>query len=374
MAKLFENTLSDQEKAKKIVQALISDTDDSWNSISYLDRFNLFYLSPATSLSKQIRFAFQDELIAMKETLTKDASEPNKNKLARIICLLPYANIKPLSKYKIPTLIQSIQSSNQWKLVEFKVEAIELTPQHGFERLVINDYDRIFAYGLTPTSNTEEELDKHLIFMNPKYPAQQGYLNQIFFNYQSSSWAYSQWKNRISSWILEAKHKVKIYSADYANGITDEVKKDSTIKDKVSDTFKYPEIETNNPRNESLNNNWLTDFLKKIYIANILDDLFNGLIVYPCHYLVIPVCREILQHKFELTLVCMMTMIFVMMPGLIMTAAGVTVTTLAVAYFATKLIEPLKIILNLNEKNPANCHTVDNNEQDEWNNKFALVL
>ena len=90
------------------------------------------------------------------------------------------------------------------------------------------------------------------------------------------------------------------------------------------------------------------------------------LLVMPCHYLVIPVCRAILQHKTEAVMISLLAMVFSTLPFLLSSPIGIFIISAASLYLAYKLIEPIRKALG--KKDPIEtleCHKPDAIELQE---------
>ena len=92
---------------------------------------------------------------------------------------------------KIPRKIK-----NQYVLVDYKIEAIELTPQSP----ISTDEERVFAYGLTPHKN--KNANRILVFCGTTLPTGQGLSTQQYMNmhpYSSVGEIYD-WEN-VKQWL-----------------------------------------------------------------------------------------------------------------------------------------------------------------------------
>lgn len=55
-------------------------------------------------------------------------------------------------------------------------------------------------------------------------------------------------------------------------------------------------------------------------------------------------------------------MVFLMLPGLIMTDIGTFLAVFTALYFAAQLVQPFKVVLGWNERTEAECHKSDPQE------------
>ncbi len=376
--------------------------------------------------------------------------------LSNCLSLLPYADIKPGQIYKIPEWDETAQ---KWNLIDYQVSAIELTPTWGFERLVLGENGRVFAYGLIPKLRSGQNLKSmpktHLIFMGTTYPVGQGFYAQILSNLEAFSTPgyrlYQQGKGRITAFLDQAKKDCQEQAAQFNL-------EDQNIKARVHgislggstgffaalDPVNAPKISRVDAYNPpglceipyltSYQNQWqnLGDSKPEVYIQiqakdpissvigswligwNIiqvnpspedatklctlahavsytncqntqfykLSDhqvqeenkkrwLFNltiyimlrgflFMLVLPFYYLILPMISSILNHKLEASILVGVTLTFMMMPGLITGAMGISILALVGAYFAYKLLEPLSVLIGWHDKHKIPlCHQPD---------------
>jgi hypothetical protein len=413
MQGLYDSNSDNNEKARKLVKALIYQEQGAFNELKTYEIFSALFLKTNKSLLRGMRHAFRDEFKELCETLNKkdsNLSEAQKNSLLnKHLCLLPLSSIKPGHDiYDIPEY-NSI--SDKWELVSYSVSAIELTPTSGFRALTLTDSDRQFAYALNPIekSKTNFKPQPHLIFMDPQYPTNQAYFTKLFRYVQSITGIYNQGKDKlINKWLKDSTKLAGTKARLHGMGVTGSDAYMTTFDEenanyisrvdvygarRLCDTLftnyqnkwqniqEKPEIHVQLAKNHyNLGNmleNWHvsdasdrniteTEYYKgfwyNLVVGKILGNILNGLLALPCHYLIIPLCRTVLNHKMELALMSALIMIFMMLPGLVMTASGVAVTVFAAAYFEYKLIEPMRILLNLNEKSEPLCHEPDTHD------------
>ncbi len=170
----------------------------------------LVYRDPV--LLKELRFAFQQgfELLftqLQEQKLNAEQHEQVQLHLSNCLSLLPYSDLTPYESIKIPQNI-----NNEWVLVEYQVTPIELTPTTGFKSYFIQDWDRVFAYGLEPMSHLDAQ--PHLIFMGTTYPAGQGFVPQIKTDLKGFETVgkslYESGEDRIKQWLLKQNDKVHV--------------------------------------------------------------------------------------------------------------------------------------------------------------------
>lgn len=406
MRSLYEDN-TEIQIATNFIDALVSDAKEDWDKLRTLEKFKLFFANPDENILRAMRKVLQDKLRGFGQEFKSD-SVGERSKLNKYLSLLTLANIRPGSRYYIPIWDAS---RTAWNLVEYKVELIELTPTAGLKALIIADKDRFFAYGLVPIENTDRKNispPAHLIFMNAPYPSNQGYLTQLFLNFQLLKAAYYGYKDIISKWIKDTceSHKITvelhgmgfagrmaympvldgdtsshISRVDISHNNTHDFYVDSTWKRLQNNAENGLQLAENSYNLDGMLHEWLVTneqldgsssnennfhgYWYNLLVNIVLNRILNWFIVYPIYYLVIPLCRAVLHHKIELAVMSALIMIFVTLPGLLMTTSGIVVTVFAAAYVAYKLIEPIKEILNFNEKKEPSCHKLDRTELRE---------
>ncbi|MDF1757377.1 MAG: hypothetical protein P1U74_03680 [Legionellaceae bacterium] len=423
--RMYEDTCGDYELAAKFVKFLISESKEDLNKLSLSEKFRARYISHNESVLRGMRKAFKTEF----KTLCDDFNNPDcllnddqkHSRLTRYLCLLPLANIKPGNGCQIP---EFNTDTNRWELIPYRVSPIELLPTSGAQALVLEDYDRSFAYGLTPLNKPNEgarfKPQPHLVLTNPLYPNNQAYFTQIFLNFESVSGRYEAKKQRFREWLKSSyescgETKARIHGMGLAGKLAYMPLFDNDAKPYISrvdihDAYGLSETLTSNYEQEWQNSTIKPEVHiqlaknhynigkilpgwyafdenrqidnKKFYngyaynfaASIILGGLVQSLLTRPMHYLVIPLCRTILKHKMELALISALIMIFCMVPWLLATTAGVAVTVMTAAYVAYKLIEPIKVLLGFNEKDTAKCHKIDAIEEKEVEDNRAATI
>lgn len=181
----------------------------SWTQLLSWPVFKAVFIRRDPDLLKEFRFAFQEGFLNLfkqldGKTLTKEQSEQVQLYISNCLSLLPYSDLTPYESIKIP---QDVNGT--WTLVEYYVNPIELTDEKNSK---IRDYDRVFAYGLEPLNN---DLAKpHLIFMGTTYPAGQGFMPQIYTDFEAfdtvGSSLYLGGRAKLENWLASQKDKVHV--------------------------------------------------------------------------------------------------------------------------------------------------------------------
>lgn len=131
---------------------------------------------------RAMRHVFQEGMQHVFTQLEGQKLTPSEQEQALFFIshCLNYFPVFYSAPYEFITLPQCIQGV--WERVDYHVKPIELTATEGVEKLFIADHDRVFAYGLEAISN--DEADPHLIFMGTTYPTGQGFLMQIYTDFE----------------------------------------------------------------------------------------------------------------------------------------------------------------------------------------------
>ncbi len=407
-----------ENKAQKLVTLLIENDNNIWYELLNIEIFSALFCKRNETFLEAMRWCFRDKLVNLCNELNQ-SKEPfieQEKKVNRHICTLPLAGIKTGQKYLIPTYNTKIQ---QWELITYKVAPIELTPTYGIGRLVLTDNNRLFAYGFTPMTEdkvVEFNPQPHLVFVSPEYPAQQGFLANLYLWFQSVSRFYKYCQPQIDHWLNESTKHTKTKAIVHAIGHASRLALETAFtesaqyiaKESISDAFSLPhsiitnyqskwETQKNKPEvsvqmhkkhynfGEVLpkwsvytsEGNKIEDYIFKEYFktlvaSNILSSIANALLIMPCQYFFIPVIRAILNHKTELALLSILIMVFWLLPGLVTTEIGTTLAIFTAVYFGFKLIEPIKVLFNVHEKAEAACHITSHTEENDdeeyrWN-------
>ena len=203
-AKVEEGSL--QENAAKVarnaLRILMMGWRNDWKDVLSLQVLKAVFIERDRELTKGMRLAFQQGFNFLFEQLNNSDLTPEQFRqaqfyLSNCLTLLPFADLTPYESFTIPQWI-----NKQWKMVEYKVTPIELTPTKGFWKLFINDEDRVFAYGLEPL--IDKKAEPHLIFMGTTYPKGQGFNTQIYTDSEDDtpgSFLYRHGASNIERWL-----------------------------------------------------------------------------------------------------------------------------------------------------------------------------
>lgn len=402
-----------QKKAKSFVEKIISNEGNLREEFLNIEVFSALFCKRNEIFLEEMRLCFREKLVELCDNFNqkKDSLTNNEKLLNKYICNLPLAGIKTGQKYLIPTYDDIDQ---KWQLITYKVAPIELTPTYGIGRLVLLDNNRYFAYGFTPDKIklSEEQMKfakSRLVFVSPEYPAQQGFLANLYLWFQSVSKFYKYCQPQIDHWLKETseytQNKVIVHALGRASRLAlESVFTESAQyieREYITDAYSLPnslfvdykdrwEKQKNKPKisiqmhknhynfgqvltgwelHDSNDSTIPVDVFEKCFynlvICNILSGVVDALLVMPCKYLIVPIVRTILNHKTELALLCILSMVYLMLPGLIMTDIGATIAIFTALYFAYKFIEPIKVIFDVHEKSEASCHITNHHEEIE---------
>ncbi|ARG97764.1 hypothetical protein [Legionella micdadei] len=208
-AQLESNNNDPASIARDALRILMMGWKENWRDLGSKRVLEAIFIERDHELVREMRLAFQQGFNYIFEQLqNKELSEKQLNQaqlfISNCMTLLPFADLNPYESFTIPQLI-----NGQWQMVEYKVTPIELTPTKGFSKLLIEDYDRVFAYGLEPIAN--QQATPHLIFMGTTYPAGQGFTTQV--NTDLEAWStpgqslYAHGRERVLEWIDRQEKK-----------------------------------------------------------------------------------------------------------------------------------------------------------------------
>ena len=181
----------------------------TWGNLVFPRTIRAVLLKRDHELMRHARLAFQEGFIHLQQQLcNRDFSLEQQQQiefyLSNCLCILPFADLNPYESISIPQYI-----NNTWIMVEYKVAPIELTATQGIEQALLEDNDRVFAYGLSPLQNFLAT--PHLIFMGTTYPAGQGLRSQLRADMNGFQTAgellYKNSRHRISEWISQQEKK-----------------------------------------------------------------------------------------------------------------------------------------------------------------------
>ena len=163
--------------ARNIFRLLMMGWQNPANLLS-VNTIKAILIEHSPELSCAMRYAFQQgftHIYAQLQTQNLNRSELDQTQffLSNCLTILPYLDITPYESFDIPQYIDG-----SWQLVAYKVTPIELTPTTGYLSLHIHEEQRVFAYGLEPIAHPSAQA--HLMFKGTTYPADYGYLTQIF--------------------------------------------------------------------------------------------------------------------------------------------------------------------------------------------------
>lgn len=197
---------------RNALRLLMMGWNDSWEQLFSWSTFKAVFVQRDPKLLKELRLAFQngfEHLFSQLQgqTLSEEQHEQVQLYLSNCLSLLPYSDPTPYETIKIPQFIE-----DQWTLVEYHVVPIELTPQAGVKSLFLEDYDRVFAYGLESILNHQAK--SHLIFMGTTYPAGQGFFPQVKTDLKGFETVgkslYRTGRDAIKDWLSKQLNKVEV--------------------------------------------------------------------------------------------------------------------------------------------------------------------
>lgn len=199
--------------ARNALRVLLMGVTENWGSLVSWRVIKAVLLSRDHELLRGMRMAFQQGFNHLFTTQLegKEFSEHEFNQiqlyLANCMSLLPFSDMNPYESFKIPQWI-----NGSWRMVDYKVTPIEMTPTKGFEKLIIDDKDRSFAYGLAPLF--DEEAEPHLIFMGTTYPAGQSFGVEVNTDLEAVETAgkklYRVGRPKITKWLDDQGKKVHV--------------------------------------------------------------------------------------------------------------------------------------------------------------------
>lgn len=214
-------TRTEDETFNLVVQALrkLIPTETDSEAVTDKPAFSSYWQQLKTILIKRDprfmlawRRVFQAGFDRLYEQLHQ-LDEPDKSNeqiflfITDLLNLLPYGDLNPYEFIRIPQYIDA-----EWLQVEYKVRPIELTPNQGWESWLIQEQDRVFAYGLEPMNHPRAE--PHLIFMGTTFPAGQGFWAQIVTDLQAfrtvGSWLFHSGCDKVLRWLEQQENKVHV--------------------------------------------------------------------------------------------------------------------------------------------------------------------
>ncbi|MDP3562163.1 MAG: hypothetical protein Q8R83_08310 [Legionellaceae bacterium] len=355
----FGSAVHHSNSAERIVKetllALMADQElpTSWYRLRNVLTFKSMMVERDPALLRGMRNGFRTTFIqifeGLKQNIGQESVETQRQKLSKCLSILPFTGIIPDDIYDIP---EFDDDGAKWNLVKYRVKAIELTPTRGPGAFILKDYQRLFAYGLEPECDKDDFKSKpqpHLIFMDTLYPHTQSFSSQLFadlewFAKAGSFLAYAG-KAGIGQWLSASTTKAKTTHARIHA-----VSSNNRSLLIGSESFLQTEFDSHIKNNQQT---WL-NFGAYLILRNTLFGLFA---LRNC--LVLPVCRAILEHKTELLIIGVMTMAFIMLPGLLAGPLGISATVLAGLYIGSKLFGPMRTLFGINDEKPATFHAPD---------------
>lgn len=162
---------------RNLLRLIMMGWNQDWSQLISLSFVKSIFVHRNHEFLRRWRLAFQEGFhhvftqIQEKE-FTEQQHEQIQMYISNCICMLPYTDLTPFESMKIPQRI-----GDRWEMVEFAVKPIELTAQEGFRHQLLQDHDRVFAYGFEPIEHPKAH--SILVPMGTTYPAGQGFLTQI---------------------------------------------------------------------------------------------------------------------------------------------------------------------------------------------------
>ncbi|KTC78004.1 hypothetical protein [Legionella brunensis] len=199
--------------ARNALRILMMGWREDWQKIISVKVLKAVFIQRDRELMRGMRLAFQEGFQSVYEQLKKHTPlTPEQHRQALLyisncLTLLPFSDINPYESIAVPQWV-----NGEWRLVDYKVVPIELTPTNGLKKLFINDKDRVFAYGLEPI--TDDKAEPHLLFMGTTYPAGQGFVTQINTDLEGfetvGNKLYQSGRQRLFHWLDKQTKKVHV--------------------------------------------------------------------------------------------------------------------------------------------------------------------
>lgn len=119
------------------------------------------------ALRKEVQNIFLNILTNVEGNHFDESSEMRLGILIdNLLSIYPFLDPEDNEETILPQTI-----NNRWERVNYHFEKIDISPKSGPLAKLIEDQDRLFAYGLTPE---HRQAQPHLLFMGTTYPAGQG--------------------------------------------------------------------------------------------------------------------------------------------------------------------------------------------------------
>ncbi|MCZ6925320.1 MAG: hypothetical protein O7D30_08465 [Rickettsia endosymbiont of Ixodes persulcatus] len=123
-----------------------------------------------------------------------------------LLALYPFVDPQENEKIILPQKI-----NGQWIRVEYQFEKIDISPQTGLLAKWLEDKDRIYAYGLRPSTDAHPDAESHLLLMGTTYPTGQGAaLGNIYNFLPGNSVGEGHDTTHLDAWIKNQAGKVKV--------------------------------------------------------------------------------------------------------------------------------------------------------------------
>lgn len=215
----FENQVI---QSRNLLRILMMGWNNDWKSLLSTKTFRAVFIERDHHLTKALRYAFQegfDHVFSQLQNQTLSLEQQRQAEIFISNCLtfLPFSDLTPYESMAIPQYI-----NGEWKLIDYKVVPIELTPTSGYKKLFLAEQDRVFAYGLEPIINLNAE--PHLIFMGTTYPAGQGFVTTINTDLEAFESAgkklYRTGHKNITHWLQQQPKKVHVCGTSLGGGLS----------------------------------------------------------------------------------------------------------------------------------------------------------
>lgn len=208
--------------ATKVVNTLMQGLKaETFSNSEVFELFKSFHLQKNEKLMQALRKAFQQGLIDKYHLLLENNNpEENRNAsewyISNYLSLMSIAEIEHLKTIKAPQYI-----NNQWTLIEYHVEPIELTKPMGIERLWMTDIDKVYAYGLRPV--VSQDALPWLVYKGTTVMTGDGFVTQLNSDIKPFQTPgedlYLSGRDRIIQWIDKQQNKVRVCGASLGGSI-----------------------------------------------------------------------------------------------------------------------------------------------------------
>jgi hypothetical protein len=159
------------------------------------------------------------------------AEKLNKNKCiymlfqSTLLSILPFFDPDEKEGLSIPQI-----TGSQWQLVNYHFEKLDISPQEGPLSAVMQEGDRVYAYGLVPD---EPGFPSHLLFIGTTYPGGQGYDINNLYNVHPLGSIGAHDMTQVDVWIIEQNDGVIVsgHSKGAVNAMETAIKYPNFIKE-----------------------------------------------------------------------------------------------------------------------------------------------